>query len=577
MHATPRATPPAPPPVPAEAVHRAPTDVDLQGVVGRARLALARGDVQAAKRMLDSHAQAATDPTASFVRGLVESRLGNGRAALALLEPFAAKDALTIAGVTDGEAPLLLLAALAQSRVLVGDPAGALADWDRYARLPEIRDHERAYARARAGDLAARLPAEDALRLASNSATPYARAAAAPRAIAALRARGEADKARRLEEETAALRRSLGFEGAAPWLGPGDPHRLGLAVPMSGRLQVLGEVALRGAMLAIGEPGAGGEIPRFEAVVRDTAAGAEAALRSASELVREEAAIGIVGLGDPRVLDQASRDGVPFLTLDERSPGRESTVFQIIHNPEARAAELARRARALGARTFAVLGPESPAGHRLADAFVAAVAAGGGRVLVRATYPDRATTFTAGAALVRRAATHAVFVPDDAQRLELVAPALAAADVWSRPWSAAAVRHASAAGAGKPREVLLLSTATALSRNLIKNAGRYVQGALLAPGFFAFPGTEPGRAFVASFRQLYGNDPSATDAYSYDAVRLLRAAVERGARTRTDVLRRLEAESTAGVTGTIRFGADHSRADTPLLYVVDGDEIRALP
>src|SRR5439155_19365531 len=114
-----------------------------------------------------------------------------------------------------------------------------------------------------------------------------ARATLGPKAAGALRARGDLDGARRLDDEAISLRRSLGFETAPPWLGPGDPTRLGLAVPLSGRRHILGEVALRGAMLAIGEPAANGEAAPFQLLVRDTAAGGERPDLRTAELVRE--------------------------------------------------------------------------------------------------------------------------------------------------------------------------------------------------------------------------------------------------------------------------------------------------
>jgi ABC-type branched-subunit amino acid transport system substrate-binding protein len=125
--------------------------------------------------------------------------------------------------------------------------------------------------------------------------------------------------------------------------------------------------------------------------------------------------------------------------------------------------------------------------------------------------------------------------------------------------------------------VILLSTAVGLSKRLIRNAGRYVQGALLSPGFYAAGDDARSIRFVNRFRQLYNQDPSATDAYGFDGVRLLRATVERGARTRAAVLKLLASESFDGVTGTLKFGPDHGRIDAPLVYTVEGDEIHAVP
>jgi hypothetical protein len=177
---------------------------------------------------------------------------------------------------------------------------------------------------------------------------------------------------------------------------------------------------------------------------------------------------------------------------------------------------------------------------------------------------------------LRKLAFEALFIPDDASRLELVAPALAVADIWPRsPRTVFAAAHSAAsAGAGR-REALLLSTALSVSPKFLHNTERYVQGALLCPGFYPADDARSG-AFVTRFREAYGSLPSASDAYGYDALFVLRTAVERGARSRADVLRILASQTFEGLTGDIRFGADHGRIDPPLVYVVEGDSIRVL-
>src|SRR6185436_9945525 len=106
------------------------------------------------------------------------------------------------------------------------------------------------------------------------------------------------------------------------------------------------------------------------------------------------------------------------------------------------------------------------------------------------------------------------------------------------------------------RNVLLLSTAAELSPRLLQNAGRYVQGALLSPGFYAAAGDARARAFVEAYRAAYGSDPHATAG---------------GARNRADVLGALGAGTFEGLTGAMRFGVDHGRVDAPRLYVISGD------
>jgi branched-chain amino acid transport system substrate-binding protein len=544
-----------------------------------ARLDLSRGDARAARAKLQAHTRPSTaDPIVLFVRGLLEARENQPRAALATLSTFAS-DGPPPGFPEREEAELCLMAAMGDARAASGDPAGGLAEWERYARHGSAREAERIYAGQRAEAIGARLAEEAAAQLYQGAGSDFTRAAVGVRAAAGLRARGDASGARRVEEDTARLRRSLGWSSGAIGVGPGDPHRLGLLAPFSGGAAVLGEFVLRGAMLAIGEAAQGSEPLPFQIVARDAASDREGVSeRSALELVREEAAIALVGVGDRRAVNAAVRDGVPVLLLDEAPPGATSTGFQILHTPDTRAAELARRALALGVRRFAILGPDHAAGQRLAEAFTRAVAAGGGKVTGRAHYPGGSNVFTNAVGQLRRASFEAVFVADDSSRLELVAPALAAGDIWPQPWSGArtAPQPPRAPGVPARREVLLLSTAEGNIPKLLRNAGRYVQGALLAPGFFSDSDDPRSSRFVGQYRALYGQDPVAADAYGYDAFRLLTLAIDRGARSRSDLLQALANGTFEGVTGTLRFGPDHTRVDSPPIYMVEGDAIRAL-
>jgi len=148
---------------------------------------------------------------------------------------------------------------------------------------------------------------------------------------------------------------------------------------------------------------------------------------------------------------------------------------------------------------------------------------------------------------------------------------VAAADLWPAPWG----RKPPAAAPGRPhvRNLLLLSTANGLSPRLLASAGRYVQGALLSPGFFPAAGDARAAAFVDAYRASYGRDPHATEAYAFDGLNLLRSVTGAGARTRADVLKALYDGTFEGLTGPLRFGPDHARADEPRVYLVEGDQI----
>jgi ABC-type branched-subunit amino acid transport system substrate-binding protein len=537
------------------------------------RISLARGDAGHARAVLAKHAPDSSDPRVTFVLGVAESRLGSGIVAVELLSPFAKSGAPAMEGMAWEESAMLLRSSLAEAHARAGNLAAAMEQWQSYLDVPGVAPHERAYVQARADDLARRAGPDAALAIVRKARGNLATAVLGTRAATALRSRGQAAAARTMDDESARLRRTLGLHGHLPPLGGADPQRLGLAVPLSGKFRVLGEVALRGSMMAVSEPTTGvGDIAAFQIHVRDSAGGAGSPDASTGELVRGESVLGIVGLADPRAITETTRDGVPFLVLDEQAPGAGTSAFQLTHSGDARAAELARRALRMGTRAFAIMGPDGPAGRRLADAFKRAAVQGGGRIVAHAIYPAGANSFTDSIAQIRSPDVEAIFIPDDADRLELVAPALAAADLWARSWSPGTPGPST--GTRNPGEVLLLSTARGLSPRLLRNAGRYVQGALLSPGYYAAAPDPGARRFLEQFRLHYRQDPSATDAYCYDAVRVLRLAIERGAKTRADLLRTLASGTFEGVTGNVRFGPDHGRADPPLVYVVQGEEIK---
>jgi branched-chain amino acid transport system substrate-binding protein len=541
-----------------------------------ARLALVRGDIAGATTLLGpltaTPPEAGVASSARYYLGIADVRLGKFAPARELLLPFLPRAGSPGPG---DEALVELRGALAEATAGVGELPAAVAIWDAYER--GARPHEKSYARQKATELAAAIPPEAAAR--TYAAMPprgLGRAVLGAKAADAARAQGDASSAASIADDTAEARKALGFPDAPTRKGAGDPTRIGLVAPLSGKFQPIGEAAMRAAMLATGTPATGTNDAPLQLAVRDTASDADRAARGLAELTEEESVIGVVSANDRKAaaaaLAQASREGIPFLSLDDAAPGADTTAFQLIHAPEARAQELARRALKLGARDFAMLGPDSATGKRLRDAFRREVTAAGGRVTGEATYVVGATSFQAAIASLKKTPPQAIFVADGADRLELIAPALAFADLWPAPWGAP--KPASEPGKPRARNVLLLSTANDLSQRLVQSAGRYVQGALLAPGFYADVSDASAKSFSDAYRTAYGHEPRATEAYAYDGVNALRAAAATGGHTRADVLHALASGSFEGLTGTLRFGPDHARVDPPRVYVVAGEQIK---
>lgn len=521
--APPVAPAPVPPPVPVAPPSRDPgAEADFRDAVAR----FERMDPEAERALLSFVAnhpahpsRAAAERYLDYLAGLRDLAAGRAADAWARLWPWRSR-------ATSPDRLAELRGALAESGTTIKRPEAA-ALWEEYARVG--REPEQAYARLRIAEI-----------------RPPATSSAGERAPA----------------------------------GPGDPRRIGLALPLSGKQRVLGEAILRGAMLAAGVPaveqvtGATAPPSPFELAVRDTGRDPERAAAAVAELIEKEAVIGVVGPLDGKALAAAAQAGVPVLSLTGEPPVTDGTAFEILHSSESRVVELARRALALGARSFAVLAPDSAAGKRQVEAFRAAVIGGGGQIAAEQAYVARATSFGKPVAALKAASFDALFIPDSSGVLELVAPALAVADLWPRPWGTP--RPKAEKGKPRPRNVLLLSTASGLGTRLVERAGRYVQGALLCPGFFADASARDAPVF-GSFRSAHGQDPGVTEAYSHDAVGILREGFDGGAPTRAQLAQKIAVGTFPGLTGDVRFGADHGRADPPLVYTVDGGAIHRVP
>ena len=93
----------------------------------------------------------------------------------------------------------------------------------------------------------------------------------------------------------------------------------------------------------------------------------------------------------------ANLRGTPLLLLNSLPPGQSSSAstWQFSLSPEDEARQVARRALSLNEKRAIVLAPTSDWGTRVADAFRAELTAGGGTVLVQASYDPVQSEFTA--------------------------------------------------------------------------------------------------------------------------------------------------------------------------------------
>jgi branched-chain amino acid transport system substrate-binding protein len=522
------------------------------------------GDYQRA--VLDLHAiekhrpEASLRARADLYLGIAQNYLGKYPEALAALR--AAENALN---TDDKEERAEWEAAMAEANSQTGRAVEAVGHYDAWYHVG--RASERTYALSRIRALAAGLDEASAASAYSQLSSRNGPAAAVlgARLAADATARGDNARAQALRAETEDARKEIGLVPETTARDGGDPARLGAILPLSGRQNRVGDRSMRGLAMATG---ASRGRAAFQVAVRDSQSTAGTAAAAVEQLTAENV-IAVIGPmeveGVNRAGERAGRLGVPMLSLSPRAEshanGESRFLFHTVHSAEQRARALARYAVANKVKDFAVLAPDNAYGKTVGGAFASEVERLGGHVLATANYAAKATAFTDAVKKLRKP-WRAIFIPDQARRLALVAPALAAGNYVARPLDA------KVKGGGR-RAILLLSTAELVDDRFLTSAGRYCDGAVLAPGFYPDRKDELIGRFVDEYYAAFGGLPTALEAYAYDAALAIGAAIASGARSRSELAARLASVRVRGLTGEIQFDAVRMRADDGLLYRVE--------
>jgi branched-chain amino acid transport system substrate-binding protein len=455
------------------------------------------------------------------------------------------------------------LAALAYATATAGDPPiRSLAMFDQL--YPRVTPTERAALVTRIEEVVA--AAEPNLVRRAFDELPDRRgpsfAVVASRLVTLAEQAGNLQEAQRMREIAAPARATLGLpkavfaDGAALAAG-GAVGLIGAVVPLGGKSNRVAEAAVAGLGLAAGI----GDGKAVAAIEAGAAGDGEAVGLAVEELARANVTV-IIGPTDKDAVDaagpRADSLGVPLLSLSGRAEKHATlkTVFHMMHSGEARSRALAQRALGRGVTRFAVLAPESGYGKTLSAAFVDEVGRGGGTIVSSVTYKADTRSF-AGIIGKVTGAWDAIFVPEDAATLALIASALDASGAKPRPLGTKKARG------GRP--VLLLSTAENLTGAFLVDAGRHAEGAFLAPGYYPDDQDPASKAFVDRFITAFGRAPGFVEAYAFDAAQLAAAA---GGAGRAGLAAGLSKVQFVGLTGTIRFDAEHRRADPGVVYTV---------
>ena len=521
--------------------------------LGLGRVLLANGDIE---RAIPLFAQVATSEdervaeAGRFHQGVSLHLAQRHAEALALLEPLVGR-------TTDPDESVLLLRTLAAAAQREGRTVLALEALDRLGEAQEIDAADRESA---VEDLRRVVSESDASAIAeAYDALPRDGSAWPEVAMRAIRLAFDAGDMARVSAIVAELRqRQIPMSEELAELAVraerterADPRVIGAIVPLTGRGREVGQRTVRGLMLASGSPTQGPPAPDApQLVLRDDGGDPERAARAVEDLVSEHRAIAIIGplegAAARAAAQRAQELGVPILTLvpDPRVTEPGAMAFRMFTSPQGEVTALVAAARRRGATRFAIMQPEHAYGRAMAEAYATAVRAAGGELVATETYPADATAFGEVVGRLAERRFDALFVPDAARQLSLIAPALAAAGLWSAPAGQAAPRGG--------RAITLLAPSVAVDERAARGASRYLQGALFATSFHAATARGAGRAFVDAFTARFEQAPDAYAAQGYDAFQMIRAAVQAGQTTRSGVAQWLSTHGrreTAGASG----------------------------
>jgi branched-chain amino acid transport system substrate-binding protein len=537
------------------------------------RLLLKKGNNAAAKALFDQvskHPDAALSEQGRFYGGVASHRLGDDKSAVAALQPIVGRP-------TDPNDTSLLLRTLAEALRGLERYGEAITMLDTLASeaLPEA---DRRWAEAQIVDITKNKAGADEIERLERD-LPHNGVAwrhVVRRAVLDADAAGNPERAHELldlmREQDLPIDDALSaIAMRAERPTEANPQVVGAVLPLSGRGRRVGELALRGLMLAAGLPLEGPPSPNApEIVFRDDGGDPARAADAVSDLVASHRAIAIIGPLDIRAADAAAARaqelGVPIVLL---TPGGHATtlgamVYRYFPTADDEIAALLTQVNAKKKSQVAALLPEGAYGDLMDATLHAQAKMLGIQVGSVQRYPLGATAFGDQTAALAKQPFETLLLADEARQVALIAPALAAAGLWSTP-----------SGGQAPsgmRAVRVIAPAVAFDHDLARSVGRYLQGALFSVPFDATTATGAGQQFVERFQTQFGEVPDTFAAFAHDAYRLVRKAVDSGSKTRKAVSETLPRAAPADLAGpSTGLSADRTARRPTRLLQLDGD------
>lgn len=404
------------------------------------------------------------------------------------------------------------------------------------------------------------------------------------------------------------------------------PGKIGVLVPVSGKLKAYGDNVLQAVKLASGQMGSAKPDTRFEFVVRDSKGEPAAAAQAVQDFVTVDGVVAVIGalfrVEAEAAATKAQELGVPLLTLTAAEDITEVGPY-VFRNGLTNSAQMDALVEyamdVLGMKRFSILYPKHPYGEAMFHLFWDRVEARRGEVSGIESYGANDTTFTGPVKrLVGRARLDlrsdyrlakkecekqpdsfrkarcvreldasikpivdfdGLFIPDYPRSLALVTPALAAEDVVVEQ-DERYIRRIERTLGRKVKPVTLLGASGWNSSELPEKAGRYVENALFTDGFFADADNPEVRTFVEAFRREWKRTPGLPEAQFYDAARMVKDVILKESPSTREAMRQAlrRVHDFPGVTGkTSLVDSNEAKRKVTILTIKEGRIVEAAP
>jgi branched-chain amino acid transport system substrate-binding protein len=382
---------------------------------------------------------------------------------------------------------------------------------------------------------------------------------------------------------------------------PVKPEAIGCLLPLSGSFALYGQEVLNGVQLALARVTQQGL--SIQLIVKDTRGSAEEAASLVKEMATAYKVISVIGPLASRSALSAARKaqeiGVPIITLTQRDgiTAEGDMVFQNFLTPAMEVERLVHKAtQQMGLSRFAILYPDTAYGRTLMNLFWDKVEEGGGSITAVESYRPEETDFAVEikkmvglhyarpesvvqAVLEKKYRLYqmgaeigpstekevepiidfdAVFIPDNAQKVSLIAPQFPFHKVF---------------------RVRFLGTSLWHSPELLEHAAEYLQAAIFPSGFSAQSDSNTVKEFVTLYRKTYDAEPGILAAAGYDTLMFLsHVLIKKAPKTRQDLQRAMRASKDfTGISGRMVFNERREVIKNPTLYSIRGKRLVTLP